>query len=116
MQEEYKQVIIIRKDLEMRKGKYVAQGAHASRGASINASYEVVSRWERQGETKIVVGINGKENLLSVYKKARGDELPCKLVKDAARTEFDEQKLTSVAIGPAEKSKVDKHTGNLKLL
>ncbi len=116
MQEDYKQVIIIRKDLEMRKGKYVAQGSHAARGASINASYEVVSRWERQGETKIVVGIKGKENLLSLYNEARSDGLPCKLVRDAARTEFDEEKLTAVAIGPAEESKVDKHTGNLKLL
>lgn len=116
MQEEYKQVIVIRKDLEMRKGKFVAQGAHAARGASINANYEVVSRWERQGETKIVVGISGRENLLSLYNEARSDELPCKLVRDAARTEFDEEKLTAVAIGPAKAGKVDKHTGNLELL
>lgn len=116
MQKVYKQVIIIRKDLEMRKGKFVAQGAHAARGAAINASHEIVSRWERQGETKIVVGITGKENLLSLYNEARSEGLPCKIVRDAARTEFDEEKLTAVAIGPAEGGEVDKHTGNLKLL
>ena len=30
---EHKQVIVLRKDLNMRKGKMVAQGAHASMGA-----------------------------------------------------------------------------------
>ena len=116
MPSSYKQVIIIRKDLEMRKGKFVAQGAHAARGAAINANHKIVSSWERQGETKIVVGINSKENLLSLYNKGRSDGLPCKIVRDAARTEFDEEKLTAVAIGPAKVDKIDKHTGNLKLL
>jgi len=31
-----KQVIIIRKDLNMRKGKMIAQGAHASMKATLN--------------------------------------------------------------------------------
>ena len=32
----FKQVIVIRKDLNMRKGKMVAQGAHASMAAILN--------------------------------------------------------------------------------
>lgn len=112
----YKQVIVLRKDLNMRKGKIAAQAAHASRGASKFADDQEVSFWEMQGQTKIVVGVEGKEELLELYKEVNNDGLPAKLVEDLAHTEFDERKLTAVGIGPCLEDEIDEYTSHLNLL
>jgi peptidyl-tRNA hydrolase len=44
---EHKQVIVLRKDLNMRKGKMVAQGAHASMRAILNGA-------RREGDVLII--------------------------------------------------------------
>lgn len=127
-----KQVIVIRKDLNMRKGKMVAQGAHAS--ATIirqefdlmyNALYKTVDMYTRYGDfrrwldklqTKICVGVDSEAELLEIFSKAQKVNLPCSLIQDAGLTEFKEPTYTAVGIGPAESVEIDKITGHLKLL
>lgn len=111
-----KQVIILRKDLGLRKGKMIAQGCHASRGAAKLADEQNVSNWERKGETKIVVGINGEENLLDLYKEMNSAGLPTKLVRDHGHTEIEEGTMTAVGVGPSQNEKIDEFTSNLSLL
>lgn len=119
-----KQVIVIRKDLSMRKGKMVAQGSHASLNAFLRAQESVASSneaeslrlWRLGLQTKICVGVESEQELLEVHKKAQEAKLPCHLVQDAGLTEFKEPTYTALGIGPASSEAIDKITGKLKLL
>ena len=121
MKGERKQVIVLRKDLGMRKGKMVAQGAHASLGAILrdgklkkNADVEA---WVEGRFTKICVSVDSEEELIEIYNKAKSLKLNTSLITDAGLTEFHgEPTKTAVAVGPGVPEVVDKVTGNLKLL
>jgi len=82
MKNNTKQVIIIRKDLKMRKGKMVAQGCHASmkvffdmglitRGVLNIDLTEDMQEWVSGIFTKICVGVNSEEELLEIYATAQ---------------------------------------------
>lgn len=112
-----KQVIVIRKDLNMRKGKMVSQGAHAAIGAVTAAEAAVVEAWKAgYNGVKICVGVDSEQELMDVYHFAKMQGLPAYLVLDMAYTEFEVPTYTAVAIGPAEAELVDPITGKLKLL
>lgn len=111
-----KQVIVLRKDLNMRKGKMVAQGSHASLGAFRATPDFVTEAWFYTGQTKICVSVDSEEELLKIYQQAKDAKLPVSLVRDAGHTELEPGTLTAVGIGPAENDAVDQITGKLKLL
>lgn len=127
-----KQVIILRKDLGMRKGKMIAQGAHASMAVPLDLGgmeeiedkkyfvFEMtpeVEDWIMGKFTKICVGVDSEDELLELYTKAAESGIVCSLINDQGLTEFHgKPTLTAVAIGPAEASKIDLLTGHLKLL
>ena len=114
---ELKQVIVVRKDLNMRKGKMIAQGAHASLTAYLNTPNKQALRWFENGQTKICVGVNSEQELLDVYTRAKDLGIPCSIITDAGKTEFNGVPTrTAVAIGPDEVLKIDSITGKLPLL
>jgi len=119
-----KQVLVLRKDLGMRKGKMAAQAAH---GASmflydlINRSLfsmadEVTRQWLASGVTKICVGVDSEEELLMLHGIAKRAKLRAYLVEDAGLTELESGTPTCVAIGPDKAEEIDKITAHLKLL
>jgi len=112
----YKQVIIIRRDLGMSIGKIVAQACHASLGAFKKARKPKIRRWEQEGEKKVIVGVNSKEEMIHLYEKAKKEKIPCFLVEDAGLTELEPGTMTALGIGPDEEEKIDRITGNLSLL
>ena len=115
----YKQVIVVRTDLNMGKGKMVAQGCHASIDAFIKAQKkcpEVVEKWLREGQKKVVVKVKSEEELIEIFKEASIEGLPCSLIRDAGRTQLTPGTCTAVAIGPEREVRIDKITGRLKLL
>lgn len=116
----YKQVIVMRKDLNMRKGKMVAQGCHASSMAVLeckNSDNETLEKWICTGMTKVCVYVESEEELLSINKKAMSAGLKPFLITDAGRTEFKGVPTTTcLAIGPAKSSSIDPVTKELKLL
>lgn len=127
-----KQVIVVRRDLNMRKGKMCAQVAHASsRGMAFailaikgmsdptltSPHIEAFLSWMTDGlSTKIVVGVDSKKELLELERIAEEAGLPTNLVKDAGLTEFKEPTYTALAIGPAWPDLIDPVTGELSLL
>jgi len=130
-----KQVIVLRKDLNMRKGKMVAQGAHASMKAILDQGVfkehtldgipnefslfmsPEMEAWLQGRFTKICVSVDSEEELLAVYQKAEDADLVCSLIQDAGLTEFGGvPTYTAVAVGPAKPEVIDKITGHLKLL
>lgn len=111
-----KQVIVVRSDLKMGKGKLAAQVAHASLEAYKRAEKEKIKVWEAEGSKKIVVKVNSLAELLDLERKAKELEIPNALVRDAGLTQLEEGTITCLALGPAEDEKIDKLTRNLKLL
>ena len=115
-----KQVIVMRTDLNMRKGKMVAQGAHSVAIALLSIPDEkinTVEEWANSGMTKICVGIDSAEALLDLAERASKAGLTVRSVTDAGRTEFHgEPTNTCICIGPDESEEIDKFTGGLKLL
>jgi peptidyl-tRNA hydrolase, PTH2 family len=120
MTQELKQVIVMRKDLNMRKGKMVAQGAHASCMAVLGqqvAKSESLKNWLATGMKKVCVSVDSEEELNKIIHQAREKFLPCFVVTDAGHTEFHGVPTrTCCAIGPADSDIIDQITGNLKLL
>lgn len=113
-----KQVIVIRKELKMSRGKACAQVAHASVGAceiAMEKFKEWYEEWKRKGQKKVVVYVESEEDLINVYNHAKSQKLPCFIVADAGLTELPPGTKTAVAIGPAPDEKVDRITGRLKL-
>jgi peptidyl-tRNA hydrolase, PTH2 family len=124
-----KQVIVIRKDLQMRKGKMIAQGCHASMkvffdrklipcvGTLMIPLTEDMQQWVDNEFTKICVGVNSEQELLDIHKAAVEKEIPCSLIQDAGHTEFKMiPTYTCCAIGPAKAEAIDEITGKLTLL
>ena len=123
-----KQVIVLRKDLNMRKGKMVAQGAHASCNVIIDmenkiqlwdthSKEEPYRKWKNEQFTKICVSVNSEQELLDLYNKAKDSGMLCSLIQDAGHTEFNGvPTYTSCAIGPDDSDVIDAITKHLPLL
>ena len=130
-----KQVIVVRKDLNMRKGKIAAQVAHASIGVlldqmstEINEEGDIertllispgsaLDQWINGIFTKICVYVRSEEELTGLHEKAKALGIPCKLITDCGKTEFHgEPTLTVLSVGPDWNDQVDLVTSGLPLL
>lgn len=115
----YKQVIVVREDLDMSPGKLAVQVAHASLSASENARnkrdgwYE---NWREEKQKKVVVGVPSEEDLEDLKERAEDLNLPNDLITDAGLTELSPGTSTALGVGPAPNDEVDKVTGDLSLL
>ena len=122
-----KQAIVIRKDLKMRRGKEIAQGAHASmawlsnrlrgtgRDRSVNLSDAEVE-WLDGLFTKVCLQVDSEAELRAVHEAALAAGLVSEIITDAGKTEFGgTPTVTCCAIGPDEAERVDAVTGSLRL-
>lgn len=112
-----KQIIVMRKDLKMRRGKEIAQGAHASLKATLeNLDHPSVKEWLSGPFAKIAVSVESEQELHDVMNAARKAGLIVASIVDSGRTEFNGvPTLTCAAIGPAEDEDINPVTGHLKL-
>jgi len=112
---ELKQVILVRDDLKMSKGKAAAQVAHASVDAVLSANKKLISNWRETGMKKVTLKVDSEIELLKYYNLAIEEDLVTSLITDAGKTEIAPGSKTCVAIGPGPEIKIDKITGNLKI-
>ncbi len=116
---ELKQVIIVRKDLKLPKGKLCIQVAHASLSAyleTLEKNPEWAKRWLESGQKKILVKVNNLKELFERMKMALELGIPVFLVRDAGLTVLDPGTITCLGIGPGPSHIIDKVTGDLKLV
>ena len=128
----------MRKDLNMRKGKMIAQGSHASMAfltkgmywASVNDGFEFstetiydwreveeINHWLNNSFRKICVYVNSEEELRELHQKALDNGLISHMITDNGATEFNGvPTMTCCAIGPHWDSKFEGITDHLPLL
>ncbi len=111
-----KQVILVRKDLKLSKGKLATQVAHASVDATLKSNKLKVLTWRLQGMKKVVLKVENLKELLKYKKLAEKEKLKTALIKDAGKTELKPGTITCLAIGPDKEEKIDKITGDLKII
>lgn len=112
----YKQVIVVRSDLKLDKGKLAVQVAHASLDSYKKSPPGIREPWESEGSKKVVAQVDSLKELLDLQKKARLLGLPFSLIRDAGRTHLKPGTITCLGIGPASEEAIDKVTGRLKIL
>ncbi len=120
-----KQVIVMRHDLKMRRGKQMAQAAHASmsficrrlqeRGSvSLTDFSEVEREWLTGAFAKVCCRVDTEEELMVIHDKAVAAGLEVHLITDSGKTEFHGVPTrTCLAIGPDDAEKIDQITGSL---
>ncbi|MFX4300034.1 aminoacyl-tRNA hydrolase [Pseudosulfitobacter pseudonitzschiae] len=115
--DQMKQVIVVRKDLKMRRGKENVQHGHAAQFCSIeNLNDPRVQAWMHSNSAKISVSVEGEAELIEIMARARNAGLLVTPVVDHGLTEFaGVQTLTCAAIGPDLNDRVNAITGHLKL-
>ncbi len=110
-----KQVILVRKDLKMDKGKLAVQAAHASVQSFLKSSWFKRKKWVNNGMKKVILKVSSLNDLLKYKKLAESNHLRTALIKDAGKTFFKKPTVTCLAIGPDEEKKIDKVTGSLPM-
>ena len=135
-----KQVIVVRRDLKMRKGKIAAQSGHACVEAvllalakedllnDVNATNGWISlenkdreatplsEWFANGVAKICVYVDSEEALLDLDRRGRELGFVTALIQDAGHTEFHgEPTYTCMAFEPLYPEQIDPLTGDLPL-
>ena len=124
MTDKVKQVLVLRKDLNLSKGRLVTQGAHASvaflthlvrgyNGESLLLS-KAEKEWVYGTFFKVCVGVNDEKELLDIGYNAVAKGLSVKYIEETGG--FDKPTLTCLAIGPDYSSVIDPITKHLKLL
>lgn len=129
-----KQIIVVREDLDMSRGKLAAQVAHASMKNildimtkkydgnttewSLNLNCDLdLKEWLEGIFTKIVVSIGSEEELINLYNQCVQSGLNTSMIEDIGRTEFNGKKTkTCIAIGPHRAEVLAPYTRHLKLL
>lgn len=127
-----KQIIVVRSDLSMDKGKAFSQVAHASMkflADKIRESMAVLAGdtiaihlseperiWLEGKFTKIVLGVSSEEELLSIKRKCDENGIVASLIVDDGTTVFGGvATATCLGIGPDFAETIDSVTGHLKL-
>jgi PTH2 family peptidyl-tRNA hydrolase len=113
---EYKQLIIVRADLKLPKGKAAAQAAHAAVEAAWRARKEDVTAWRAQGMAKVVLKAADERELLRHLQTAKDAGFATALITDAGHTVVAPGTTTCLGVGPAPAAELDSHFSSLKLL
>lgn len=115
----YKQVMVVRSDLDMSSGKLAVQVAHASISSGEKARKNKpkwFDEWKNERQKKVVVKVESEAKLEELQRKASSLGLPNAIIKDAGLTELTPGTPTALGVGPGPNGEVDKVTGDLKLL
>ncbi len=111
-----KQVILVRNDLKLPKGKMAAQAAHAAVEAAFNSDKKKVAEWREQGAKKVVLKVKDEKELLKFLQLAKDNKLKTALITDAGKTVIAPRTKTCIGIGPDDDEEIDKVTGKLKMV
>lgn len=118
-----KQVLVIRRDLKMRRGKEIAQGAHAACSWLVHhvrfGPYRLTEAqevWITGAFRKVTLQVQTEQELLDLHRRAQEAGIQSHLIQDSGLTEFQGiPTYTCLALGPDFDSVLDPITGHLIL-
>ena len=113
---QYKQVILVRADLKLPKGKMAAQVAHASVEAVLRSDKKDVVAWHNNGMGKIVLRVADEKEMLQLNQQAKDAGLVSAVITDAGHTVVAPGTKTCCGIGPTKVKTIDEITGHLKMM
>lgn len=113
---DYKQVIIVRADLKLPKGKMAAQVAHGSVEAAMKSDSTKLKRWLESGQKKVVLKIDNEKELVKIFQRAKDQGLCASLITDAGHTVLKPGTKTVVGIGPDLEDNIDLIAKDLKMM
>ncbi len=116
MSYDYKQVILVRQDLKLQKGKMSAQVAHASVEAVMRSDKDKVKEWRKEGMKKVVLKVADLKELHKFNQMAKDAGLTTATITDAGHTAVAPGTMTSCAIGPDKEDDIDAVTGDLQMI
>ena len=112
MADSYKTVIVVRKDLNLPVGKWIAQAVHAHSRATSQKGVAFFSA----SQICIVCYVKNEKQLLKLEEKVKEAGIPCGLQIDAGHNFVEPGTPTVLCIGPARESVIDPLTKRLQLL
>ena len=115
----FKQVLVVRLDLDMGRGKAAVQCAHAAVSAAEEARTHLHNWWKswiEEGQLKVAVKVPDLDSILDLERKGRSKGIPVHLVKDRGLAQVPPGTITCLGLGPAPSDVVVSLTGNLALL
>jgi len=112
----YKQVILVREDLKLPKGKMSVQVAHASLDSVLKSDKDLVEKWRKQGGKKVALKVDDEKELFKYMSMLENEGIKVALIKDAGHTVVEPGTITCLGVGPDSEEKIDKITGKLKML
>ena len=113
---EYKQVIVVRTDLQMSCGKTCVQVAHASIDSYMLSNPITRKAWHHEGQRKIILQVDSENDLIAIEKKTNDNGLYCARIYDMGLTEIPPNTLTAIGIEIETDEKVNPITKGIKLL
>jgi len=113
---DFKQVILVRQDLQLPKGKMSAQVAHAAVECILKSDKDKVKEWRNEGMPKIVLKVKDLKELQKYNQIAKDLGLITALITDAGRTTVSPGTVTCLGIGPDSEEKIDRIVKDLKLM
>lgn len=119
MKSNFKQVVAVRTDLKMSKGKIAVQVAHGAVSSYIKTKKyfpDWADKWLEEGQKKITVKVKTQEELYELVELARKQDIPYAVINDAGLTQLPPGTTTVVGFGPTREEMIDKICGNLPLL
>lgn len=111
-----KATFVVRKDLEMGKGKIAVQVAHAAVILALNSDKNRLDKWLSNGQKKVALWAKDEAEIKDLERKARDLRVPFYEVRDAGLTQLPPDTLTCVGFGPDDEEIIDKITGHLRLI
>src|SRR3989344_5799315 len=115
MVDNYKQVILVRKDLKLPAGKLGAQAAHAAVEAAFRSDKKKADAWRQQGMKKVVLEVKDEKEMLKYNQIAKDAGLVTAVITDAGHTVVEPGTKTCCAIGPDIEADIDRVTGKLDM-
>jgi len=111
----YKQVILVRQDLQLPKGKLGVQAAHAAVECVLKSDEKVIKAWRNEGMKKILIKVKDEKELYKYIQMAKDSKLITCVITDAGKTVVEPGTVTCGCIGPDKEDKIDSITGKLSI-
>ena len=113
---DYKQVIIVRKDLGMRCGKMCGQVAHGSIFSMIISDQNIMNKWINEGMRKIILKTHSLDELQNLKQILEENNIKSEFVNDFGLTQIENGTTTVLAIEILKSEIIDEYIKDFKLL